>query len=267
MTAVAYRPVRPKKFRRPAPKHLIAVAFFLIVFYYYARSSKQAPSFTTSRTQIRPVPSAPFSRPTITSDAFQWGARLEKYPLSSMTPLPTDKPAVKVPEVQYKFKEESQEDVEKREKRRHSVKVAFARAWNSYRSHAWKEDELTPLTGSSRTTFGGWAATLIDTLDTLWIMDMREEFAEAVGAVKEIDFTTTNADEVNIFETTVRYVGGLLSAYDLSGGQYPILLEKAVELGDMLYAAFDTPNRMPITRWKWKKCAHINPLFETLLIF
>ncbi len=35
----------------------------------------------------------------------------------------------------------------------------------------------------------------------------------------------------------------MLSAYDLSGER--VLLLKAIELGDMLYAAFDTPNRLP----------------------
>jgi mannosyl-oligosaccharide alpha-1,2-mannosidase len=41
--------------------------------------------------------------------------------------------------------------------------------------------------------------------------------------------------------------GGFLSAYDLSGDKR--LLDKAVEVGEMLYVAFDTPNRMPVTRW------------------
>jgi mannosyl-oligosaccharide alpha-1,2-mannosidase len=44
-----------------------------------------------------------------------------------------------------------------------------------------------------------------------------------------------------------------LSAYDLSEGKHHVLLEKAVQLGDMLYGAFDTPNRLPITRWDWVK--------------
>jgi mannosyl-oligosaccharide alpha-1,2-mannosidase len=84
-------------------------------------------------------------------------------------------------------------------------------------------------------------------------MDMKVEFAEAVAAVKDIDFTTTTQEEINVFETTIRYLGGLLSAYELSKGEYPLLFEKAIDLGEMLYAAFDTPNRMPITRWHWKQ--------------
>ena len=50
------------------------------------------------------------------------------------------------------------------------------------------KDEVAPISGGSRTTFGGWAATLVDTLDTLWIMDMKSEFDEAVAAVDTLDF-------------------------------------------------------------------------------
>ena len=50
-------------------------------------------------------------------------------------------------------------------------------------------------------------------------------------------------------------MGGLLAAYDLSGKTNNILLTKAHELGEILYTAFDTPNRMPMTRWQWRKSA------------
>jgi len=86
-------------------------------------------------------------------------------------------------------------------------------------------------------------------------MGMTDEFAHAVEALNQIDFSTCSLDELNVFETTIRYLGGFLSAYDLSNGQYPSLLTKAIEMGDMLYMAFDTPNRMPITRWDFKAAA------------
>jgi len=109
-------------------------------------------------------------------------------------------------------------------------------------------DELMPLTGGAKEHFGGWAATLVDASDTLWIMGMKEEFWEAVDAAVSIDFRTPgDGSPISVFETTIRYLGGLLAAYDLSGEV--ALLEKAVELGDVLYGAFDTPNRMPITHW------------------
>lgn len=78
-------------------------------------------------------------------------------------------------------------------------------------------------------------------------MDLKSEFNEAVAAAVTIDFSGTTMHEVNVFETTIRYLGGFISAYDLSGDER--LLTKAIELGEMLLVAFDTPNRMPITRW------------------
>ncbi|KAK5130065.1 hypothetical protein LTR08_002498 [Meristemomyces frigidus] len=111
-------------------------------------------------------------------------------------------------------------------------------------------DELMPLSGGRRAHFGGWAATLVDSLDTLWILGMKNEFWEAVEAVMTIDFSTPADDDattISLFETTIRYLGGLLAAYDLSGDVR--LMYKATELGDTLYGAFDTPNRMPVTHW------------------
>ena len=112
------------------------------------------------------------------------------------------------------------------------------------------KDELSPLSGGGRNTFGGWAASLVDALDTLHIMDMTADFDDAVEAAASVDFSTSTDETVNVFETTIRYLGGYLAAYDLSGR--PILLDKAVEVGEMLLIAFDTPNHMPITRWDWR---------------
>ncbi|OHF04146.1 glycosyl hydrolase family 47 [Colletotrichum orchidophilum] len=161
--------------------------------------------------------------------------------------LPTA-PSVRFPPVQAHFPPETSTQCRVREERRQTVKRTFQKAWSSYRKHAWLADELTPVSGGRRNTFGGWAATLVDSLDTLWIMDMRADFAEAVAAAVTVDFSHTDLEDINVFETTIRYLGGFLSAYDLSGDVR--LLRKAAEVGEMLYKAFDTPNRMPITRWK-----------------
>jgi mannosyl-oligosaccharide alpha-1,2-mannosidase len=113
------------------------------------------------------------------------------------------------------------------------------------------------VTGGYKNLFGQRAATLVDTLDTLLIMGLKDDFEDAVKAVKNIDFSTSAVTRMNVFETTIRYLGGLLSAYDLSDARHPSLLAQAIELGDMLYTAFDTPNRMPISRWDWEKCVKL----------
>ncbi|KAK1708823.1 family 47 glycosyl hydrolase [Colletotrichum lupini] len=177
-----------------------------------------------------------------------WRTRKVNYPAPTpLRQLPTCSP-VRFPQVQAHFPPETGTQRRVCGERQQAVKKAFAKAWESYRDNAWMYDELTPVSGKGRNTFGGWAATLVDSLDTLWIMDMKSDFDEAVAAAATIDFTHTDLDEINVFETTIRYLGGFLSAFDLSGDVR--LLRKAAEVGEMLYKAFDTPNRMPITRWK-----------------
>ncbi len=175
-------------------------------------------------------------------------------PLGTPRPLPTQstKP---LPAVQFNFTDEADDDKKIRLCRRDAVKKAFERCWASYRDQAWLHDELKPVSGGFKDTFGGWAATLIDALDTMWIMDMHEEFQEAVGVVdKNISFgSSSSGDVISLFETNIRYLGGLLAAYDLSG--YDLLKKKATDAGDMILKAFDTPNHMPIGRWDIKEAA------------
>ena len=176
----------------------------------------------------------------------RWSRLRLKYAVPSMRPLPTGQPQ-ELPKVQKDFGPESESEREVRLTRQSAVQEAFERCWTSYRENAWMSDELAPLSGGRRDPFGGWGATLVDSLDTLWIMGMKDEFNAAVAAASQINFETTRLNDINVFETNIRYLGGFLSAYDLSGDER--LLSKAREVGDMLYIAFDTPNRMPITRW------------------
>lgn len=43
---------------------------------------------------------------------------------------------------------------------------------------------------------------------------------------------------LSVFETTIRYLGGLLSAYELSNYEHPNLLAKAQEVADTLSHAW-----------------------------
>jgi len=196
------------------------------------------------------VPPPPKS--AVVDGHIHWSKLPDKYPVSSYIPLPSGTPK-KIPSVQCKPPQESAKQKTERLRRRQAVKESFTHSWEGYKKHAWLRDEVAPISGRYKDTFGGWAATLVDALDTLYIMGMKEDFAVAVNAVQEIDFTTTEEKDINVFETTIRYMGGFLAAYDISEGMYPVLLDKAVEVADLLMSCFDTPNRMPISRWDWKK--------------
>ncbi|CAL1386776.1 unnamed protein product [Linum trigynum] len=126
--------------------------------------------------------------------------------------------------------------------RREKVKDAMIHAWSSYEKYAWGHDELQPQTKDGVDSFGGLGATLIDSLDTLYIMGLDEQFQRAREWVAtSLDF---NKDyDASVFETTIRVVGGLLSAYDLSGDK--VFLDKAKDIADRLLPAWDTPTGIP----------------------
>lgn len=125
------------------------------------------------------------------------------------------------------------------------VKAEMRWAWANYRAHAWGKDDFLPVSGGARTfplKNHHLGLSLIEAMDTLWVMGLDAEFADALGWVK------TNADfdvdgEVSVFETEIRLVGGLLSAHHACGD--PVLLVKARDLADRLLPAFDTPTGMP----------------------
>ncbi|KAI1282334.1 glycoside hydrolase family 47 protein [Xylaria sp. FL0933] len=175
--------------------------------------------------------------------SFNWSQVPYHFHPGPLVPLPTGN-TKSFPHVQARLKAGNAEHEKRRESRRRQVKEAFITDWEAYRKYAWMKDALTPISGGYRDQFSGWAATLVDSLDTLWILGLRDEFDEAVDAVAEIDFGQSTSSRVNTFETNIRYLGGLIAAYDLS--QRDALLAKAIELGDFIYGAFNTENRMPV---------------------
>lgn len=186
-------------------------------------------------------------------NAKQWRKLPPQYPVTKPRSLPkVSSGQTKVPKIQASPPAESLEAKELRLKRQAAVKDSFIHSWLGYKKYAWMADEVTPITGRPKNSFGGWAATLVDALDSLWIFGFMEEFEEAVRAADTIDFSTTKQDRINTFETTIRYLGGFLGAYELSGKKYGVLLKKAMEVAELLLCAFDTQNHMPIARWDWK---------------
>ncbi|KAF1362369.1 seven-hairpin glycosidase [Lizonia empirigonia] len=181
--------------------------------------------------------------------SFNWARKPIQHPVKEIIQLPKGAPA-KLPKIQFDFKEEDPTAKNIRETRKEEVRKQFLKCWISYRQMAWMHDELRPISGEVNDHFGGWAATLIDALDTLWIMGFKEEFESAIKDVERIDFGYTALQKINVFETNIRHLGGLLAAYELSGEKR--LLNKAKEVGEMLYHAFDTPNHMPVTRWDFR---------------
>lgn len=126
--------------------------------------------------------------------------------------------------------------------RRVHVLGAMKHCWSNYQKYAFGKDELHPISKRSTSNWGGMGTTLVDSLDTLWLMGMKEEFWEARDWVRD-HLSHDNVGDVSGFETTIRSLGGLLSAYDLSKDK--VFLDKADELGGRLIRAYDTKSGLP----------------------
>ncbi|CAO3700030.1 unnamed protein product [Rhizopus stolonifer] len=127
--------------------------------------------------------------------------------------------------------------------RAQSVRNAFKHAWDGYSNYAYGHDELAPISNKISDSRNGWGASIFDGLDTIIIMGLEDEYTRAVQHIKAVDWTVSDSPS-KTFETNIRYLGGLLSAYDLKGDA--ILLKRAVELADkVIMPAFETPNRIP----------------------
>ena len=108
--------------------------------------------------------------------------------------------------------------------RKKAVVNAFRHAWAGYKKYAWGTDELKPVSRTS-SEWLGLGTTLVDSLDTMYLMGLKDEFAEAKQWVAE-KLQLNQSRFVNLFDVTIRILGGLLSTYHLTGDR--LFLEKAV---------------------------------------
>ncbi|KAF5025070.1 hypothetical protein F66182_2839 [Fusarium sp. NRRL 66182] len=138
-----------------------------------------------------------------------------------------------------------------------AIKEVFRFSWDSYEKYAFPHDTLRPVEQSYENDRNGWGATAVDGLSTAIIMSEPEIVTKILQHIAKTDFTRTIIDDqpISVFETTIRYLGGLISAYDLLSGPFQhlvkdkhltqLLLVKAQSLADSLSIAFDTPSGVP----------------------
>jgi len=108
------------------------------------------------------------------------------------------------------------------------VKDAMKFCWAGYKKVAFGADDVRPLSGGQ----GNWArmgVSILESLDTLYLMGLKDEFSEADSFVREKLVIPEWSDDVQTMEITIRGLGGLLSAYSLT--KKPEFLEKAHLLG------------------------------------
>ncbi|XP_023263791.1 ER degradation-enhancing alpha-mannosidase-like protein 3 isoform X3 [Seriola lalandi dorsalis] len=158
---------------------------------------------------------------------------------------------------------------EEKHRLRNQVVEMFDHAYQNYMDHAYPADELMPLTCRGRVrglepsrgdiddALGKFSLTLIDTLDTLVLLNKTTEFEAAVRRVLS-DVRLDNDIVVSVFETNIRVLGGLLGGHSMAvmlkdGGQHmqwyqDELLHMAKDLGVRLLPAFNTSSGLPYPR-------------------
>jgi len=124
------------------------------------------------------------------------------------------------------------------------VRAEFVHAWTGYTRLASGHDELNPV---SRTTHDWYPPlvvymTPVDSLDTMLLMGLTPEASATQTLI--LDKLSFDADvSVQVFEVTIRLLGGLLSAFQMTGEQKFLTL--AEDLGIRLLPAFSSPTGMP----------------------
>ncbi|KAI5810192.1 glycoside hydrolase family 47 protein [Peziza echinospora] len=137
--------------------------------------------------------------------------------------------------------------------RREKVKEAFVESWDGYEKHAWGYDKWFPVskTREQMAPQGlGWM--IVDSLDTMMIMNLTDQVSRARQWISQ-SLTWDQDQDVNTFETTIRMLGGLLSAHYLqkemkilaAGEDEDMYLDKATELAERLLGAFGTASGVP----------------------
>lgn len=138
------------------------------------------------------------------------------------------------------------------------MKDVFKISFAGYEKYGWGLDEYHPVSHSGKQMVpNGMGWIIVDALDTMMLMNLSSELAHARQWIHH-NLTYDQDHDVNTFETTIRMLGGLLSAHYLSV-QFPgiyapvhddlsddMYIEKAVDLADRLLGAYDTPSGIPL---------------------
>ena len=143
--------------------------------------------------------------------------------------------------------------------RQEAVVEAARWSWKGYETYAFGADELKPISRQGSKWYGV-GLTIVDSLDTLLLMGMTQEFERAKSWVQHRLNFDIDVD-VNLFEMTIRELGGLLSAFALTDERF--FLEKATDLGERLLPAFKTKSGVPYSDVNLRKHSAHAPSFSS----
>lgn len=160
------------------------------------------------------------------------------------------------------------------------TKHIFQHAWGAYITHGFPADEVRPLTCEPygpdfsnindmirNDAMGNISLTVLDNLDTLIIMEEWDELDNMLDYLRDTPDLFNQDTIVQVFELSIRSLGGLLSAHllltDVTNSYVPIryekfsqvcerydgfLLDLAYDLGKRLIPTYKTSNNIPVPR-------------------
>lgn len=162
------------------------------------------------------------------------------------------------------------------ERLRNDTAVLFDHAWRGYMAHGFPADEVRPELcvpyGPDFTNVdnivrndatGNVSLTVLDNIDSLVMFERWDDLEFVLGYLKSQRHTLFDQDTVvQVFESTIRLLGGLLSSHLLlsdlqlpsprftaiAGSYDGFLLEMAHDLGTRLVAAYKTASGIPLPR-------------------
>lgn len=126
---------------------------------------------------------------------------------------------------------------------RNEITEACRHAWNGYLTYARGYDALKPISKTGKNWYHqSMLMTPLDAFDTFVLLGMKKEARTAKKMV--LEGLSFNVDqEVQVFEVNIRILGGLITAYEISGCKR--FRDLAVDLGRRLLPAFQSETGMP----------------------
>lgn len=164
------------------------------------------------------------------------------------------------------------------------VKELFYHGFNSYLEYGYPYDEVLPIAcvpmkrrfddpydTNTNDVLGNFTTTLVDSFTTLAVLGDKKGFADAINLFHKTVPETFDIDStVQLFETTIRLLGGMMSAHIyatdprtkvyLGKDNYDgFLLRRCIALGDKLLMAYLSPTGLPVPRINLRYGTRIDP--------
>src|SRR5678810_326161 len=104
------------------------------------------------------------------------------------------------------------------------VKAEFLHAWTGYKQYCWGHDDLKPISKTCRDWYDTpILMTQVDSLDSLYLLGFKKEADETREYIaKNLSFDKDIS--VQNFEITIRILGGLISAYQITNDKRMLAL-------------------------------------------